>query len=86
MKAPARHGSGVGPRETGAFRTVAGPLIERVTHDSYERQVPRRVLGPLGLRDTSFPGTNPRVDSTDAKGQDMNRTAEKIMVAAYGRP
>jgi D-alanyl-D-alanine carboxypeptidase len=26
------------------------------------------------------------VNSTDAKGNDMNRTAENIMVAAYGRP
>lgn len=41
--------------------TVAGLVIERVTHDSYERQVARRVLGPLGLRGTCFPGTNPRI-------------------------
>ncbi|MFD8222867.1 serine hydrolase domain-containing protein [Streptomyces massasporeus] len=41
--------------------TVAGLIVERVTHDSYERQVARRVLGPLGLRDTYFPGTNPRI-------------------------
>ncbi|MFF8394452.1 serine hydrolase domain-containing protein [Streptomyces sp. NPDC016172] len=41
--------------------TVAGLVIERVTHDSYERQVARRVLGPLGLRGTYFPGTNPRI-------------------------
>ncbi|MFI8889074.1 serine hydrolase domain-containing protein [Streptomyces paradoxus] len=41
--------------------TITGLLIERVTHDSYERQVARRVLGPLGLRNTSFPGSGPRI-------------------------
>lgn len=34
---------------------VAGLLIERVTGDSYERAVERRVLRPLGLRETTTP-------------------------------
>ncbi|MFE7840729.1 serine hydrolase domain-containing protein [Streptomyces sp. NPDC057474] len=41
--------------------TVAGLLIERVTGDSYENQVTRRVLKPLGLRNTYLPGTDPRI-------------------------
>ncbi|UUU23675.1 serine hydrolase domain-containing protein [Streptomyces sp. DSM 40750] len=41
--------------------TIAGLLVERVTGDSYENQVARRVLKPLGLRDTYFPGTDPRI-------------------------
>ncbi|MER6998009.1 serine hydrolase domain-containing protein [Streptomyces sp. NPDC000410] len=41
--------------------TVAGLLIERVAGDSYEGQVTRRVLRPLGLRDTYLPGTDPRI-------------------------
>jgi D-alanyl-D-alanine carboxypeptidase len=41
--------------------TIAGLLIERVTGDSYEHQVTRRILKPLGLRDTYLPGTNPRI-------------------------
>ncbi|MEU2271208.1 serine hydrolase domain-containing protein [Streptomyces olindensis] len=40
---------------------ITGLVIERVTGDTYERQVARRVLRPLGLRDTYFPGTNPRI-------------------------
>ncbi|MEU0109030.1 MULTISPECIES: serine hydrolase domain-containing protein [unclassified Streptomyces] len=40
---------------------IAGLVIERVTGDTYERQVARRVLKPLGLRDTYFPGANPRI-------------------------
>ncbi|MBD0711344.1 MULTISPECIES: serine hydrolase domain-containing protein [unclassified Streptomyces] len=35
--------------------TIAGLIVERVTGDSFEKQVERRVLGPLGLRDTYFP-------------------------------
>ncbi|GAA4890293.1 serine hydrolase domain-containing protein [Streptomyces coeruleoprunus] len=41
--------------------TIAGLLIERVTGDSYEDQVARRILRPLGLRDTYLPGTNPHI-------------------------
>ncbi|MEU4653385.1 serine hydrolase domain-containing protein [Streptomyces sp. NPDC023723] len=41
--------------------TVTGLLIERVTGDSYEDQVTRRVLAPLGLRDTRLPGADPRI-------------------------
>ncbi|MFB6847817.1 serine hydrolase domain-containing protein [Streptomyces sp. NPDC056373] len=53
--------------------TVAGLLIERVTHDSYERQVARRVLGPLGLRDTYFPGANPRITGPHNHGYQTMR-------------
>ncbi|MDN0200521.1 serine hydrolase domain-containing protein [Streptomyces sp. S.PNR 29] len=41
--------------------TIAGLVIERVTGDSYEHQVARRILKPLGLHGTYFPGTNPRI-------------------------
>lgn len=36
--------------------TVLGVLIEKVTGTTYEKAVASRVLKPLGLRDTSFPG------------------------------
>ncbi|MFK0117496.1 serine hydrolase domain-containing protein [Streptomyces sp. NPDC090994] len=41
--------------------TVTGLLIERVTGDSYEHQVTRRILDPLHLRDTYAPGADPRI-------------------------
>lgn len=41
--------------------TVAGLLIEKATGHSYEGEVSRRILAPLGLRDTSFPGSDPRI-------------------------
>ncbi|MCX4696757.1 serine hydrolase [Streptomyces sp. NBC_01408] len=36
--------------------TILGVLIEKLTGTTYERAVSERVLRPLGLRDTSFPG------------------------------
>ncbi|MCX3287178.1 serine hydrolase [Streptomyces sp. NEAU-H22] len=53
--------------------TVAGLLIERVTHDSYEHQVARRVLVPLGLRDTYLPGTNPHITGPHNHGYQTMR-------------
>ncbi|MCX5203888.1 beta-lactamase family protein [Streptomyces sp. NBC_00237] len=41
--------------------TIAGLLIERVAGTSYEEAVARRVLRPLGLRDTYSPGRSPRI-------------------------
>ncbi|ORT56184.1 serine hydrolase domain-containing protein [Streptomyces sp. CB03238] len=41
--------------------TVAGLLVERVTGDTYANQVTRRILRPLGLRGTYFPGVSPRI-------------------------
>ncbi|MFC8952376.1 serine hydrolase domain-containing protein [Streptomyces sp. NPDC057101] len=37
--------------------TIAGLIVERVTGDPFERQVERRIMRPLGLRDTYLPGT-----------------------------
>ncbi|GGU05074.1 serine hydrolase domain-containing protein [Streptomyces lateritius] len=48
--------------------TITGLLIERVTGDSYEHQVAARVLRPLGLRGTYFPGTDPRIRSPHNHG------------------
>ncbi|MFJ1620441.1 serine hydrolase domain-containing protein [Streptomyces sp. NPDC088190] len=40
---------------------IAGMVIERVTGHSYAQEATRRVIRPLGLRGTSFPGTSPRM-------------------------
>ncbi|GAA2089327.1 serine hydrolase domain-containing protein [Streptomyces albiaxialis] len=40
---------------------LAGMIVERVTGRPYAREIERRVLRPLGLRDTSLPGTSARV-------------------------
>ncbi|MFC8271587.1 serine hydrolase domain-containing protein [Streptomyces sp. NPDC057271] len=56
--------------------TIAGLLIERVTGDTYERQVTARVLRPLGLRDTYLPGTDPRIRGPYNHGYQTMRLAD----------
>ncbi|MFJ7153822.1 serine hydrolase domain-containing protein [Streptomyces sp. NPDC101118] len=41
--------------------TVLGVLIEEVTGRPYEEAVAARILKPLGLRQTSYPGSDPRM-------------------------
>jgi len=41
--------------------TILGLLIEKVTGHSYAFEAARLVLRPAGMRDTYFPGTDPRV-------------------------
>ncbi|MCX4673920.1 beta-lactamase family protein [Streptomyces sp. NBC_01433] len=48
--------------------TVLGLLIERVTGDTYADQVGARVLRPLGLRSTSCPGADPRIQGPHNRG------------------
>jgi D-alanyl-D-alanine carboxypeptidase len=38
---------------------ILGLLIEKVTGRPYAQEISRRILRPLGLEHTSFPGTNP---------------------------
>ncbi|MFK4064681.1 serine hydrolase domain-containing protein [Streptomyces sp. NPDC029674] len=40
---------------------VAGLIIEKVTGAPYAQEIRRRVIEPLGLRDTTLPGTDPTV-------------------------
>ncbi|MBB5960318.1 D-alanyl-D-alanine carboxypeptidase [Saccharothrix tamanrassetensis] len=69
---------------------VAGLLVEKVTGRPYEVAVNRRILRPLGLRDTSVPGD--RVDvpgphahgyySVDGKAVDVTRLNPSVAHAA----
>ncbi|TDD51215.1 peptidase [Nonomuraea terrae] len=40
---------------------VAGLLIEQITGNSYEHEVTRRILRPVGMRDSHLPGASPRI-------------------------
>lgn len=58
---------------------VAGMIIKRVTGHSWDQEVRARVLKPLGLRDTSFPGDRTTVPGPHAQhyqqwapGEDLN--------------
>ncbi|MFF2524651.1 serine hydrolase domain-containing protein [Streptomyces liangshanensis] len=48
--------------------TLLGLLTEKVTGRSYADEVGRRVLRPLGLRDTYFPGADPRISGPHNHG------------------
>ncbi|WP_405902688.1 beta-lactamase family protein [Streptomyces sp. NBC_00656] len=65
--------------------TVAGLLIERVTGDTYASQVSRRVLEPLRLEDTYFPGTDPSIRGRHNRGyQKFGTQGELRDVTAWG--
>ncbi|BCJ50860.1 serine hydrolase [Actinoplanes sp. NBRC 14428] len=47
---------------------LAGMIIERVTGHRWQDEVQRRIIAPLGLRDTSAPGTSPEIPRPHAVG------------------
>jgi D-alanyl-D-alanine carboxypeptidase len=47
---------------------LLGMIIEKVTHHSWENQVTRRIIVPLGLRHTYAPGTSTRLPTPHATG------------------
>ncbi|MFY1688533.1 serine hydrolase domain-containing protein [Plantactinospora sp. WMMB782] len=47
---------------------LAGLLLERITGRPAAVEIGRRVLRPLGLRRTYFPGTDPRIDGPHSAG------------------
>ncbi|MFC9059486.1 serine hydrolase domain-containing protein [Streptomyces sp. NPDC057074] len=48
--------------------TVLGMLIEKVTGRTYAAEATRLVLRPAGMRDTYFPGTDPRIRGPHNRG------------------
>ncbi|MEU7580093.1 serine hydrolase domain-containing protein [Streptomyces sp. NPDC041068] len=49
------------PRYSNTNYVIAGMVIEKVTGHAYAREITRRIIGPLKLRDTSFPGKAPQL-------------------------
>ncbi len=47
---------------------IAGMVIERATGHSYKQEAGRRIIQPLKLRGTSFPGTAPQMPNPHAIG------------------
>ncbi|MER6627744.1 serine hydrolase domain-containing protein [Streptomyces sp. NPDC000987] len=56
--------------------TVLGLLVERVTGRAYADEAARLVLRPAGLRDTYFPGTDPRIRGPHNHGYQAVRKAD----------
>ncbi|GGZ58345.1 D-alanyl-D-alanine carboxypeptidase [Streptomyces inusitatus] len=47
---------------------LAGLVLEKVTGDSYENQVRKRIVKPLGLTATTAPGDSPRMPKPSGRG------------------
>ncbi|MET7689708.1 serine hydrolase domain-containing protein [Streptomyces sp. NPDC005483] len=56
--------------------TFLGLLIERVTGRSYASEVGRLVLAPAGMRDTYFPGADPRILGPHNRGYQAVKRAD----------
>ncbi|WP_307793459.1 serine hydrolase [Amycolatopsis sp. MtRt-6] len=52
----------------GVVGELAGSLIEKVTGRPCGDELARRILRPLGLRDTVVPGTSPDIPGPHAHG------------------
>ncbi|WP_328989386.1 beta-lactamase family protein [Kribbella sp. NBC_01245] len=64
---------------------LLGMVIERVTHQSYADEIKRRLIWPLGLSDTSLPGTELRIHGPHLRGfvgtADMTELNPSLMSA-----
>ncbi|MFD9393905.1 serine hydrolase domain-containing protein [Streptomyces sp. NPDC060000] len=56
--------------------TILGLLIEKVTGRPYASEVTRLVLAPAGMRDTYFPGTDPRILGPHNRGYQAVKKAD----------
>ncbi|QNP69896.1 beta-lactamase family protein [Streptomyces roseirectus] len=56
--------------------TILGLLIEKVTGRPYATEATRLVLAPAGMRDTSFPGTDPRITGPHNHGYQAVKRAD----------
>ncbi|MGP3999253.1 serine hydrolase domain-containing protein [Streptomyces sp. 8N706] len=57
LRHPPRSRAGAGYRYSNTDYILLGLVVEKVTGRPYAEEVGRRIIGPLGLRGTSFPGT-----------------------------
>ncbi|MFD8500426.1 serine hydrolase domain-containing protein [Amycolatopsis sp. NPDC059657] len=68
LSKPARFAPGTNWSYSNTNYVLAGLLIEKVTGTDWADQVERRVLRPVGLRDTSLPGTSSNIPGPHAHG------------------
>jgi D-alanyl-D-alanine carboxypeptidase len=61
---------------------LAGMLVERVTGRSLQQEITDRIVRPLGLRDTTWPGTAPSLPRPHANAYELFPTGELIDVTS----
>jgi len=66
LSKPVRFAPGAGWSYSNTNYVLARLLIEKVTGRSYADEMQRRILRPLGLRDTVVPGTSPEIPGPHA--------------------
>jgi D-alanyl-D-alanine carboxypeptidase len=59
---------GTGWRYSNTGYLLAGMIIEEVTGRTYGEEIQRRVIGPLGLRETYVPGDEPAIPGPHPRG------------------
>lgn len=62
---------------------LAGMLIEKVTGRPYGEAVDQRIIGPLGLRDTSVPGDEPSIPGEHPQGYGKQGNASPIDLSEF---
>lgn len=62
---------------------LLGQIIEKVTGRSYGEEIDRRIIGPLGLRGTSVPGTSPRIRGPHPHGYVLAQQGGEVRLLDY---
>jgi D-alanyl-D-alanine carboxypeptidase len=62
---------------------LLGLVVERVTGNSYATEAEHRILRPLGLRDTEFPGRNPHIAGPHLRGYLWDGGREPVDVTVF---
>jgi D-alanyl-D-alanine carboxypeptidase len=60
-----------------------GLVVERVTGNPYAAEVERRILRPLDLRDTGFPGADPHIAGPHLHGYLRGGDGEPVDITAF---
>ncbi|MCA2223026.1 serine hydrolase domain-containing protein [Nonomuraea aurantiaca] len=85
LSKPAKFAPGTNWSYANTNYTLALLLIEKVTGRSYAEEMRRRILGPLGLRDTVVPGARTRLPEPHAHGYYRYQDADQWKVVDVTR-
>ncbi len=62
---------------------LAGLVIQKVTGETYDVQIKKRILDPLQMTDTCFSGSNPKIPGQHATGYNMNQAGKLYDFTEY---
>ncbi len=85
LSKPARFEPGSGFGYSNTNYTLAALLTEQVTGRSYAEEMQRRILGPLGLSDTTVASTSPQLPAPHAHGYCRYQDGDQWKVADVTR-